>query len=59
MKNKWKPCEMITYNWQFQHSGICFTHFTPLESDDSALLTIYYSDVKSIRDIINPNSLLC
>ena len=49
MKNKWKPCEMITDNQQFQHSGICFTHFTPLESDDSALLTIYYSNVKSIR----------
>ena len=41
---------MITYDRQFQHSGICFTHFTPLESDDSALLTIYYSNVKSIRE---------
>lgn len=35
--------------------------FYPLSSfrrDGSALLTIYYSNLKSTRNIINPNSLL-
>lgn len=36
--------------------------FYPLSSsisDDSVLVIIYYSNLKAIRDIINPTSMLC